>query len=366
MRNLLLASVVVVLGCHSAKESSATDMGANEPGDLAGVDLAGVDLAGVDLAGTEGQDDLSFSPSATTHVVYRLSADGHVYRVAAHAGETPEDVSNALNAGSPGDDVNIGISRDGNWLSLTTTRFGCGSWACLALVTTSPTGATSTSGSLVMVAGPNAGVVHPENRVAVARDAAFVVYSASGGTHTHDLWLAPASGDPSSGAFGTPTNITAGSTFDLNDLPALSPDEKTVVFDCQAASSGGSQNICVVNTDGTGFKSLVGPTSLSGHTTDDVHSGDYVPDGTVVFEASWEAEQIWHRDLQGNLSQIAPTMTNDNSPCALPDGRVASLWLERPGNPSGYHELKVSTLEGSYEMVLINQDINDIGIGCGE
>jgi hypothetical protein len=352
MRTLFFAPLLLALGCSSNAER---------------VDMA----QRTDLGVLPSDGDMAWLPAATTHVVYRLSGNGHVYRVEAHSGASPEDVSSSLNGNSPGDDSNIGISRDGGWLSLTTTRFGCGTWACLALVATSPAGSTATTGSLITTGGTGA-FIHPENRVGVARDAAFVVYSAPGDQHSHDLfiaWRTPGT-DPRAGLFDKPKNLTTGSTFDLNDLPALAADENSVVFDCQSTaqsmSAGQSQNLCVVNIDGTDFQSTLGPTSLAGFTTDDVHSGDYLPDGTLVFEASWHAEQVWHRDSQGNLVQIAPQLTNDNSPCALPDGRVASLWLERVGNPMGFHELKVSSVTGDYEMVVIGQDIDDIGIGCGQ
>jgi hypothetical protein len=98
-----------------------------------------------------------------------------------------------------------------------------------------------------------------------------------------------------------------------------------------------------------------------------VHSGDFLPDGTIVFEGDWHAEQIWHRDATGALTTLSPDgVTNDNSPCALPDGRVASLWLGRSGNPQGLHELKVMTTAGDSDMVITGVDIADIGIGCGE
>jgi hypothetical protein len=352
MRILLFAPLLLAFGC--SRNPDRVDM-----------------TQRTDLGTLPTDGDMAWLPAATTHVVYRLSGNGHVYRVDAHSSASPEDVTSSLDGNSPGDDSNIGISRDGGWLSLTTTRFGCGTWACLALVATSPAGSTATTGSLITTGGTGA-LIHPENRVAVARDAAFVIYSSEGYTHTHDLLIArrtPGT-DPNAGLFDAPKNLTADSTFDLNDLPALAADENSVVFDCQTTaqsmSAGQSQNLCVVNIDGTNFQPTVGPTSLAGFTTDDVHSGDYLPDGTLVFEASWHAEQVWHRDSQGNLVQIAPQMTNDNSPCALPDGRVASLWLERVGNPMGFHELKVSSVTGDYEMVVIGQDIDDIGIGCGQ
>jgi hypothetical protein len=57
---------------------------------------------------------------------------------------------------------------------------------------------------------------------------------------------------------------------------------------------------------------------------------------------------------------------NDNDPCVLPDGRIASLWLERPGG-GGRHEIKVMSADGrQYLMALTGADVADIGIGCSK
>jgi hypothetical protein len=49
----------------------------------------------------------------------------------------------------------------------------------------------------------------------------------------------------------------------------------------------------------------------------------------------------------------------------LPNGSIASLWLDRPEG-SGDHELKVMTVNGSsHFMLLPDIDVADIGLGCG-
>jgi hypothetical protein len=348
-----LAFFVCLAACHS------------DAGTMTRPHDGGVDSNGSgDLAIAFGNAG-DMPPPATTHVVYKLAGDDHVYRVAARAGSKPEDVS-ALLAASAGSDSAVDISRDGKWISLTTTRFGCGSWACLALVATSPTGATASTGTLVMAGNM---MVHPEGRTAVARDAAFVVFSASGGTHSRDLFLArrrsgAAANDVS--AFDAAVPLTNGSTYATHDFPALSADEKAVVCDCQNGVNA-KPSLCTVAIDGTGFRTLVTTADVASSSVTEVHSGDFLPDGTVVLEGDWNAEQVWRRDAAGALAAVSPAnVTNDNSPCALPDGRVASLWLGRAGNPMGFHELKVMTLDGNAEMVVTGVDILDIGIGCSE
>jgi hypothetical protein len=342
---LLLGASFWVVGCGGSADRVSVPGDGGVDFDLAGRDDAGnvpVDLAGV----------------TATHVAYRLSDDGHVYRVAAVAGAVPEDVSAGL-AASAGDDSAVGLSRDGLWLGILTTRFGCGSWSCLALVATSPTGKSASTGTLVMADGMP---VHSEGRPAIARDAAFIVYSASGGPHSRDLFIAHRSAGAAL-TFGPGVPITANSAYDTHELPALSADEQTVVADC-----GAQTVLCTIGIDGAGatqplVQLSAGPAGASGT---EVHSGDFLPDGSLVFEADWTAEQIWRRNGDGSLARVAPGFTNDNSPCALPDGRVASLWLERPGNPMGNHELKVMTTDGDYTMLVTGVDVTDIGLGCGQ
>jgi hypothetical protein len=351
LRGALAALLLVTTGCggkranHNGRDGGLDDGGANGDGGLFGGG--------------------NWPPANSAHIAYKLSADGPVYRVAASAGAEPEDVSARL-AASPGSDSSVGLSRDGKWLALTTTRFGCGQWACLALVATSPSGATATTGTLLH---PGGDVVHPESRPAVARDAAFVVYSAAGGPHSRDLFIArrrAGSDVADPGAFDAPVALTSGSTFQTHSLPALSADERGVICDCQK-SDRALPSLCTVALDGSGFRELVTTRDVASASVTEVHSGDFLRDGTIVFEGDWNAEQVWRRDGAGALSTLSPAgVSNDNSPCALPDGRIASLWLGRAGNAQGLHELKVMTLAGESEMVLTGVDVFDIGIACGE
>ena len=124
-----------------------------------------------------------------------------------------------------------------------------------------------------------------------------------------------------------------------------------------------------MGTDGTGFRVVLTPADSPGDLPDtgDLHSPDYAPDGGIVFEAGWEGEEIWRLPAgAAEPVKITNVFNNDNSPCVLPDGRIASLWLNRPGG-SGEHELKVMSSDGSdYFMLLPDIDVADIGIGCGK
>ena len=89
------------------------------------------------------------------------------------------------------------------------------------------------------------------------------------------------------------------------------------------------------------------------------HAGD-----DVVFEADWDGERVWRWGPAGFVQVGAAD--NDNSPCALADGRIASLYLGRPGNTTGRHELKLMAADGrELAMLVIGRDIVDDGLGCG-
>ena len=98
-----------------------------------------------------------------------------------------------------------------------------------------------------------------------------------------------------------------------------------------------------------------------------LHHPDYAPDGSVVFEADWNSEErIWRLPPSSTVPElITNAFGNDNSPCVLSDGRIVSLWVDRPGG-SGLHEIKIMNSNGSsHFMVLTGIDVEDSGIGCG-
>jgi len=101
--------------------------------------------------------------------------------------------------------------------------------------------------------------------------------------------------------------------------------------------------------------------------TGGLYQPDYAPDGSIVFEAEWDGEQIWRLPPEASIPVlISDQFSNDNSPCILPDGRVVSLWLDRDGG-NGLHEIKIMSSDGSsFFMLLPNIDIVDAGLGCGE
>ncbi len=151
----------------------------------------------------------------------------------------------------------------------------------------------------------------------------------------------------------------------------LSNDGLRVLFDCGPGPYAQEDNgVCEVGIDGTGFQQIVDPDNnpLGGGNNFSARHGDFAPDGSYVFEADWNAEQIWRLDSPlASAEQVFSAHSNDNSPCVLPNGNVASLWLGGPANPAGLHEIKVTKADGSdFFVVTPNVDVADIGMSCHE
>jgi hypothetical protein len=295
-------------------------------------------------------------PQGDGHVTFRFN--GQWYGVEAKEGATPANLTPGLDAISSGSDVFLNPSKDGKWLAAIGSRFGCLSGSCLDEFA----GDASNGGP---IPGASAPLATGQGRPAVASGGDVVVYPAAG-THNVDLYAIKRS----NGAWGAPVLLTGDSSFPFHHDVAIAWDGSRIVFDCGQENYGvPPTSICEVATDGTGFKVVLNPEDGPDQSTSHaLHHPDYTPEGDFVFEADWASEQVWKlpRGTKTPVKVSPDTESDDNSPCVLPDGRIASLWLGRAGNAQGMHELKVMNADGSGSvMVLTGQDIVDIGIGCG-
>jgi hypothetical protein len=294
------------------------------------------------------------APYGVGHVTYTLPGGGGVFRVGATGG-TPEAVSTALDGLSAGNDSWINLAPRGGWLLIETTRFDCGPWSCMARVDSG-----LSAGELVDT--PD-GLLHADGMGAISSDGALVVFPMSGEGRL-DLWASRRVGS----AWTAAVLLTGDSPHPFNGAPSLTGDGDRVVFHCGSDRYAQSATgLCEVATDGQSFHDVVLPTDGPGGTANSTaRSPDYAPDGsTLVYEADWQGEQVWRTDQSGP-SVVHADYHDDNSPCVLPDGAIASLWVDRPSSP-GVHELKRMEADGSGEIMLVKDiDIADIGLGCGE
>ena len=284
-------------------------------------------------------------------ITYML--DGNAYRIEAKSGSAPENISQRLNPLSPGIDILVNASPNGEWLIFSSERHpDCMGWACLMLADGDLTGLTP-----VMADG---NVIHEEGTSAIDSTGTKIVFSMEEGAHTRDLFIVEKNGD----RWGAPRVLTAQSPFAYNNTPAFSDDGSRVLFEC-GDEPYMNKSICQVHVDGTAFQTLFSPDARFTA----ARTPDYAPDGTIVTELDSveNGESIYRISPDtGSITPINLSFSNDNSPCVLSDGRIASLWLNREGG-EGLHELKIMNSDGSGDfMLLMDIDILDAVLGCNK
>jgi hypothetical protein len=305
----------------------------------------------------------------TGTVVFTLGND--VFRITANPGSSPENLSELVWGSPRKPDQRINISSNGAWLVWETRNADakCETVGCLIVAPSSNPKATQLVKVPVTLRRPQDPlfdvVTFLAGIPAIDSGGNVIVYPFAT-PEGIGLFTIKRAGSNWTG----PASITAqlGTTF--NDFPSLSSDGGTVVFDCGDVPYGNEgTDICQLNTDGTGFVRVFENDARSRDAVQAgaLHHPAFNADGSVVFEASWNGEQLWRAKKGDAAATRISSVNNDNSPCVLPDGRVVSLWLDRPGNSSGAHELRVVNADGSNpSMLLTGQDIGDIGIGCGK
>jgi hypothetical protein len=322
-------------------------------------------LSAVTACGACGKDSSTTpqsdaAPRGTAGYV-TFQRQGRIYQISATPGATPEDMTARLDALSPVDEPRdqwINLSPDGEFLVIDSNRFAeeCEGFSCMSIVT-----ATLTEGEVVRVGGTP---VRPDARAAVASNGSAIVYPSREGPHELDLWRIERDGD----SWKAPVLLTEDSPHAFHEQPTISNNGDTVVFDCGPQQYHGAGScVCEVGTDGEGFREVACPDDAPPGTTagQSVHQADYAPDGSIVFEADWMGERVWRVPAGGGDAEPIGEFNNDNSPCVLPDGRIASLWLNRPGG-GGAHELKAMSADGAeFEMLVQDLDLDDTGLGCG-
>ncbi len=291
-----------------------------------------------------------------------FTLDDGVYWIQATEGAEAENVSTALNALASGfEDDSLNISPNGEWLVLNSDRFDleCNGWPCLSVIDFNLTSADAVSvgGEVIHVDAPGA-----DPFSAISNDGEMIVFPSGEGPNIADLFVTTRE----NGSWSEPRLLTGDSQYDYHSQPAISADGSTVVFDCgDGEYSNPPAAVCEVGTDGRSFRVVI---TTEGRPEWDgigcsLHHPDYAPDGSIVAEPGCQIWQISPGSDSPTL--VATEFFNDNSPCVLPDGRIASLWLDRPGG-SGVHEIKIMDADGRNSFVVLSDiEVIDIGIGCG-
>lgn len=189
--------------------------------------------------------------------------------------------------------------------------------------------------------------------------------------HTRDIWIV--SRPNAQGSWTAPVCISRDSGFAYNTWPTLSADGTKVLFDQGAAPGRASgTSIGEVGLTGNGYRTVVSAADLPlAAAATYCHSPSYDTNGDIVFESDGAGgQQVWRVPAAGGTpAAVNSTFTNDKSPYVLPDGRIASLWLDSPGGV-GKNEIKIMDSAGLNDAnitspsVLFDQ-IDDIGLGCG-
>jgi hypothetical protein len=347
---------VAIAGCLFEVPPVVDEDGETDPTD-GDAETGGPGSAGDDTATDDGTEPTP----GEGHLAFVLYGEPHV--LGAYAGASLRPLRAELDALAPGADAPfVQISADGQWLLLSSERFHpeCVGNPCLAVL---PIDASSAE----PLVDPAGAPIRMDDGAAVGGGAADrVVLGAGGGPHATDLWLTER---VDAGQWTAPALLTAQSPYAYHGVPTLHPSEPRVAFDCGHEPYGAPGTaICEVALDGTGLRVVWTPEQAPAGVEPGgaLHHPSYAPDGALVFEGGYSGEELWWLPVgAAEPLRIRDDRNNDNSPCVLPDGRVASLWLDRPGG-EGLHEIELKSLDGTMaEVILPGEDVLDAVMGCG-
>lgn len=216
---------------------------------------------------------------------------------------------------------------------------------------------------------PDGAAVYLEGMAAVSDDGDTVVFPASGGPNAIDLFATERRGD---GSWSSAVVLTASSPYPYNNQPSWSRDGERLLFNCGANRDpeSGDNDACSVSLEGGTVDVIVAHDALPDGRNTYVNFPRDAGGGRVVFEGSWPQdggeppETLWQRDGDADpVPAVSRDLDNTVSPCVLSDGSIVALWLGRPGG-SGAHELTHALPDGSWQTLLLDVDVADIGIGC--
>ncbi len=285
------------------------------------------------------------------YVSYML-ANGEAQIVEAKKDGTVTNISNNLAKINTGQETWINLSPNGKWLLLDSTRLdsSCEDWACLIY-------GKRDSLDFKTIKLTDDSVIHPEDFSAISNDAKFIVVHLSQ-DERNDLFV---SQQESNNTWSALKSITSSSPSTNNKRPAISADGTEILFDC-------GENICLVNSDGTNLKTLIRLSDKPNNSWESITNADFDTHGNVVFQGTFVATWPWRYNRKtANITLINNKNNNDNFPCVLSNGDIASLWFDRVENNSGKAELKIMNATGKSQVIAITGDkeIANAPLGCG-
>ena len=204
------------------------------------------------------------------------------------------------------------------------------------------------------------GAPHPEGFCTIASGGMMIAMVLRDNTNRNDIWVTTRTGNQWSR--NDEINLSVNSSGN-NGGPVFSQDLTKVIW---TSYNNPGMDFDENSVLGNNFQSILSHTRLGASAQ--IIRPSYESGNTIIFEGELNGEQCYRYDpttpgidpvvIDGNFN-------NDNSCASLPDGRIASFWLERPGGPS-VHELRVMSKNGVHESVLqLNIDFWDFLITAG-
>jgi hypothetical protein len=205
------------------------------------------------------------------------------------------------------------------------------------------------------------GAPHPEGFSSIASCGMVMTMILQDNAGRRDVWLVTRSGNQ--WLRNDEINLSMNSAGSSNGGAVFAKDNNKVMW---TSYTGSGMDFDENNLTGNNFTHILSHTRLGN--TAQIIRPSYEKEGTIIFEGELNGEQCYrYNPFTPNVEPyvIDNNYSNDNSCSALPDGRIASFWLERPGGPS-VHEMRIMSVSGIHESVLqLNTDFWDFLITGG-
>lgn len=296
----------------------------------------------------------SFQENTNPQYVSYMLANGDAQIVEAKQEGNVTNISELLAKSNSGEESWINLSPNGEWLLLDSTRLdpNCDGWGCLIY-------GKRDSSNFKTIKLADGSVIHPESFSAISNDAKFIVVHLSQDDGS-DLFI---SKQDNNATWSILKSISDSSPSTNNRNPAISADGKEILFEC-------GKNICLVNSDGTNLKTLIRLEDKpnTNNSWESISNADFDTQGNIVFQGTFIATWPWRYNRKtAEITLLNNKNNNDNSPCVLSNGDIATLWFDRAENNSGNAELKIMNSTGTSQFIAVTGEkgIVTSPLGCG-